>query len=102
MNKEVVRAVLAGWHDLSWQYWQNGNETIKGFGWVEVIDYVVPDEESWNPYIIFKIVDTDNVTTFYRKYGVFYSYDGVSWDGSFESVKPVEKTITTYEYVLDD
>lgn len=103
MNKEIVRAILAGWHALSWRYWQDGNvEIIKGFGQVQVVEHVVPEEESWNPYIIFKIVNIDNVTTFYRKYGVFYSYDGVNWDGSFESVKPIEKTVITYEYVLDD
>lgn len=49
-------------------------------------------------YIIFKIVDGDK-TLYFRKAGTANSYGDVSWDGLFEDVTPVEKTVTAYEVV---
>lgn len=103
-NIETLRAILAGWNEeIQWNYWQYGYvENIQGLGKVHVVDRAVPNEESWNPYIIFQVEDLDGQTSFWRKNGSFYSYDGVIWAGRFEKVKAKTKTVIEYEYVLDD
>lgn len=34
---------------------------------------------------------------FFRKSGYYASHYGTDWDGAFEEVRPVEKTVTVYE-----
>jgi len=103
-NKETLRAVLAGWNEKAgWGHWRDGwVQDIPGLGTVRVIDRAVPDEEGWRPYIIFQIDDLDGETSFWRKIGAYYSYDGVKWTGEFEKVQVKTKTVIEYEYVLDD
>lgn len=56
----------------------------------EVVDRKTGSEGDWqtNTYLIFKVGDQ-----YFRKNGYYASHDGEYWDGSFEEVNPVERTV---------
>lgn len=43
-------------------------------------------------YIVFKIGDRH-----FKKEGYYASYDGSNWDGDFQEVTPIERTVVFYE-----
>lgn len=48
-------------------------------------------------FLIFKVTDDDGYARHFSIRGYESSYEGIEYDGAISEVKPVEKTITTYE-----
>ncbi|MEV0759564.1 hypothetical protein [Nocardia sp. NPDC050435] len=95
-----------------WSGWGwSSHADIKGYGTVDVVD-TLADDRSQQRYsdghpqgstapagIIFRITRTDGTVSHYRKSGTYDSYGELTYDGPFERVAEVTRTVTGYEPV---
>jgi hypothetical protein len=88
--------------DVGWEVWfdrgvSDDPALVSGLGSVTVVD-VFGGREGSGEYLhlVFKVIDSAGVATFYKKEGSYASFNGREWDGPFEQVTPVEKVYTDY------
>jgi len=86
------------WHE--WKY-EVGTESIDvvGLGVVTVVDEYGGEGQGDEYWIAFRVEFAEGPIRFFRMNGYYASYDGGTFDGPFEEVQPVEKTITVFEVV---
>lgn len=95
----------------TWGSWarKGRSETIPGLGKVSVVEVKEDDRDRGGYYdeypdgstsegmIVFRVDSEDGETAHFAKYGEYDSYGTESWHGKFLPVKPIEKTVYTYE-----
>lgn len=85
-----------GW--LGWHERENGKTAyyIEELGYV-VAEYVRDYDEASLIFKIYQQEDLSDTPEIYRKNGWYSSYDGTTFEGSFEKVTAVQQTITVYQ-----
>lgn len=85
--------------DSGWDEWDGKSEpvAVPNLGWVHVVENVGGEGQGDHQHMVFKVLDFAGGARFFKKTGYYSSFDGGEWDGDFEEVKPVEKTVTVYE-----
>jgi hypothetical protein len=71
--------------------------TVPGCGRVTVVEDFGGEGEGERYYLIFRVDFEDGSCRYFKMNGWYASYDGGYYDGPFEEVKPVDRTITFYE-----
>lgn len=93
---QPYRSVDTGW--FAWQEVGSEGEQVEGVGLVHLVEDFGGGEGSGETrYLVFSVTDDQGSVRFFKKNGYYASYDGSSFDGSFDEVVPVEKVVTVYE-----
>lgn len=70
---------------------------VPGLGRVTVVEIFGGEGEGDRYYLVFRVEAEDGTVRFFKMNGWYASHDGGHFDGPFEEVKAVEKTITVYQ-----
>lgn len=93
---QPYRDVETGWDQ--WEEVGSEGERVDGLGLVHLIEDFGGGEGSGETrYLVFSVTSEDGSERFFKKNGYYASHDGSYFDGSFDEVVPVRKTITVYE-----
>jgi hypothetical protein len=77
--------------------YERGPAPVFPFGTVKVVQNFGGEGQGDRQWIVVKVTSPDGEEQFFRQDGYYSSYDGGEWDGSFDEVKAVQRTVTFYE-----
>lgn len=108
VTPEIVCSILSGFDPPGWLFWHtsallNQPYVLRPLGKVKVIERV--DTSRFDLYadhgerlaLVFQVDFVNGETKFYKKDGEYNSYGGSCFEGAFREVKPVTKTVVSYE-----
>ena len=95
--KEAFEAVLEDQEDGLYGLLEYGNDLP--FGGVVVLNEAenISDSYGWTDDLLTKVIYFDEFDVYVKFTGREASYSGLEWHEDYQEVKPITKTITTYE-----
>lgn len=102
MKTRTIEYFLRGWSGAGWDYWQDvsGETEVDDLGTVTTIvrpEYSYGQADLERPVELIILLVDESGERHFRKQGFYTSYDGYRWDGLFEEVEQVTKTVTVWE-----
>ncbi|ANA86183.1 hypothetical protein SEA_LOZINAK_19 [Gordonia phage Lozinak] len=88
-----------GWSPYVYRPLDEPGVAIPGVGHAVMVEQHGGEGQGDEYWYVFKITDDAGNERLFRRNGWYQSYDGGSYDGPTEEVKPVQKTITVFESV---